>query len=54
VATGSTLNQFKSNKTSEIKLSLDNISKKLEKSQNVAILGAGSVGLELAGEMRDK
>lgn len=53
IATGSTLNEFKDNKAADIKKSIENVSGKLGKSSNIAILGAGSVGLELAGEIRD-
>jgi len=54
VAVGSTLNTFKDVNSTDIMASIDNMYKKMSQSKSMAVVGAGAVGIELIGELRDK
>jgi len=54
VAIGSSLNTFKDNNSTDIIASIDQMYNKMSHSSNIAVVGAGAVGIELIGELRDK
>jgi len=54
VAIGSSLNTFKDNNSTDIIASIDQMYNKMSQSKSIAVVGAGAVGIELIGELRDK